>query len=207
MITFFRDNAPKEGGTMAAFRFLSFILVTGFSGSLYAISIDLNTFDPNPPDNIVIAGDGSSAVFSEDDTISPISLENLNFFIPANADLLTFDYFLTVPVDNEDFFDFFIEDISTPEFSVGGYTDPSISSSPIEYVGNHSVDLFSFRGTTVPVIFDLQFGFYDSGLDSVLTISNVQLTQVNSIPEPGTAFLLAFGLSGFFIVYRRRQRS
>ena len=163
---------------------LTFIL---WRGTLFATPVDLNTFTADPSGNVVITSDGFSATLYEDDLISPIFLRNLSFAIPLDALSLSFDYALVVPVDNEDYFDFYIDNIEAPTFPRGGpegtYSDP------------YSYDLTALRGQIVPVVFDLTFDWWglDFGFDSYVTISNVNL---NPVPEPGTMFLLAIGILG-----------
>ena len=56
-------------------------------------------------------------------------------------------------------------------------------------------------GSSVPVVFDLAYGFGDLGLDSELTISDVEILLV---PEPGSLLLIG---SGLLVLARRRMHA
>src|SRR3990170_7560148 len=88
------------------------------AGEILAFPLDLNTFTPNPSGAISIASDGSSATFYEDPVTAPVSLETA-LFIPLDALSISFDYSLMVAQDNEDYFDFYLFDTTTPVFSTG----------------------------------------------------------------------------------------
>ena len=156
------------------------------NSSAHALPVDLVTFSADPAGNVVISADGLSATFSEDAIYSPISLSG-SVSAPDAIIGLSFHYELVVAPWNEDYFDFFVGDISAPEFSVGG----AAGDTALVFSGTHSVDLSSSGATSQPVIFDFGFGFGDGGLDSQLIISNVE-TAV--IPEPRPIALLAMAL-------------
>ena len=181
--------------------FITWLVIISGISDLSAMPVDLNSFTPGldvPPDRVVIALDGSSATLSEDFVVSPISLENGGFIIPSDALALSFDYELVVAIDNVDFFDFYIINTEAPTFPVGG--------SEGLYSGNYSYDLTALRGNTVPVIFHLLYDWTDGGYESILTISNVEITQVAAVPEPATLLLLLSGVAGLLGFNRRKLR-
>ena len=158
--------------------------------NLLAITIDLNTFNASPPSAINVSPNGILATFFEDQSVSPVTLEKIDLFIPLDAAALSFDYKLTVASDNEDYFDFFIGDLSSPAFETGGFEGV--------YSEAYSHNLQGFIGDSVPIIFDFIYGWNDFGLESTLTIRNV---AINPIPEPSSLTLILTALLsfGFFI--------
>jgi hypothetical protein len=179
------------------FRHVILNLVLMFAAAnAWALPIDLNTFNA-PVDNVVVNSSGTLATFTESEEFSPISLENLMLFIPSGATNLSFTYQLTVAINNEDYFDFYISDMSNAQFSVGG-------AQPSVYTGIHSLDVSSFAGTAVPVIFSFLAGSDDAGLESQLVVSDLQIA-VSPVPEPGTLVLLASGLLGLVIIPRHSR--
>jgi hypothetical protein len=159
-----------------------------------AIPIDLDTFIPFPPSSVSISADGFTATVTENPDITPVSLINLSVFIPAEAASLSFNYSLTVAADNEDFFDFYIEDLSFPTFSTGGFEGI--------YAGTHDSDVSGFQGQFMPVIFDFIAGFGEwEAYESILIIENV---NINPVPEPSTLMLVLPALLGFGIFARKK---
>ena len=177
--------------------FILAAVLLGVSRSSHALSVDLATFSADPAANVVISIDGLSATFSEDAIFSPISLSG-TVSAPDSIIGLSFHYELTVAPGNEDYFDFFVEDISSPEFSAGGLA----GDTELVFSGTHSVDLSTSGATSQPVIFDFIFGFADGGLDSQLVISNVEAAV---IPEPRPVALLAMALL-LMALWRRTLR-
>lgn len=157
--------------------------------------LNFNDFTAVPVNRINISSDGSTAVFSEDPLVSPIALEMLVFAVPANAITLSFDYELTIPTGNEDNFDFYLNDLTTPVFSSGGLGPDMFTGSPV-------FDITLYAGGQTSLVFDLIYGFGDQDFSSQLILRNPRLSLA-SVDEPGTLLLLTLGLAGFLPSCRR----
>jgi hypothetical protein len=173
------------------------LAVMATSHGASALPVDLRTFSASPAANIAISADGLTATFSEDIVSSPISLSG-NIPFPESAIVVSFQYELSVAAWNEDYFDFFIGDITTPAFSVGGAAGDSL----LVFSGVQNVDLRPFGAGALALIFDFGFGFGDLGLDSQLTISNVHTPP---IPEPSALLVMSIGLAIVVVAIRRRS--
>lgn len=207
-------------------RFAAFwvIAVSGlflfFSPQVHAIPVDLSKFDLIDENDISFFGtDNSSALIREDTdpaapndpSLGPVSLLDYDLSIPLNALSLSFDYELVIAPYNEDYFDFYFGDLSAPSDWFGGYNDSG--TEDLTFAGTISLDLIPYGGSAQPIVFALNYGWYD-GYDnygnpagdmyaSKLTISNVAL---NPVPEPATLLLLGSGLLGI-IGFRKKKRS
>lgn len=179
-------------------RWLAWWIFMSFSAiNAWAYTVDLNTFNA-PVGNVVISANGLSAAFTESAEYGPISLENLTLPIPSDGISLSFNYQLTVPENNVDYFDFYINNISTPLLSYGG--------QPGVYTGIANVGVGSFAGTSIPAIFSFMYGNEDLGLDSVLTISNLEV-NTSAVPVPGGLLLLGSGVLGLLGIRLINRRS
>ena len=170
------------------------------SSQATAVIIDLNTFTADPSGNVSVTADGLSATFTEDLFISPISLSHSGYSIPSDSTFLTFDYSLSVAAYNEDYFDFYLSDLTTPLYSVGGFSEMGDL-----YSGTFSHDISSYAASSLPMIFSFSYGWEDWGFDSSLTISNLSIMQ-ESIPvsEPGSLLLMLSGILGIVFKFRRK---
>ena len=121
-------------------------------------------FEAAPGDPVEVSPDG--AVLREDPDKSPVSAENHAFTVSQDAEVMTFDYVVTVPPENEDFLQVYIGDPSKPVFEVGG--------PPGRYEGTYRVDVTQLRGQKVRVILSLMSGWADRGFDSEVSVKNVR---------------------------------
>jgi len=187
-----KSDCHAPGMILAQFKKLFAVMALAItSQNAGAVPVDLNAFTPVLPSNVTIATDGSSARLAEDMDTGVSSLENFSFSIPVDAVSLSFDYELVLPIDNEDYFDFYIDNLSVPEFSVGRLA----SADELIFNGTHTVDVTPWQGSVIPIIFDIQYGFDDWAFDSFVTIDNVNLEAGSvGVPEPATFSLLIIAL-------------
>ena len=136
-----------------------------------------------------------SAIFTEDAVYSPISLIQEGLPIPSDAHYLMFDFELVVAENNIDYFDFYLNDVTTPYFSTGGFSGTS--------AGSFSTDISHFADFDLPIIFSLNYDWHDQGLDSVLTIRNLEISH-RAIPETASYLLMLLGLLGMLALKRMR---
>lgn len=173
-------------------------LITSTQAS--AILIDLNTLTANVSGAVAISGDGLSATFYEDPIYSPVALWTPGLPTPADSEVLSFDYELVVATNNSDYFDFYLGDLTSPIFSVGGTAG---AIEPLFFSGTYTMDVSSYADSTLPLAFSLIYDWGDAGLDSTLTISNLEIVE-RSVPEPATLVLLALGLFCITLLASRR---
>ncbi|MCB1905460.1 MAG: hypothetical protein KDI18_15495 [Gammaproteobacteria bacterium] len=168
-----------------------------FSGRLLALPVDLATFDLVDATVTVFGPDNASAQILEDPTFAPVGLWETALAIPVGATTLSFSYELQVMAGNEDYFDFYFGNLSSPSAGFGGFA--GIYSATI------TRDLTGFAGGTLPLAFALNFGFGDTGFDSLLTISNVSIAQAQ-VPAPSALLMLTLGLLMMLDVVRVNER-
>lgn len=166
------------------------VLCLTTSTHVSAILIDLNTLSPNVSSAVTISGDGSSATFNEDTIFSPVALWTPGLAMPADSEILSFDYELIVATSNTDYFDFYLDNLTAPIFSVGGAAD---EAEPLIFSGTYTIDVSSFASSSLPLVFSFINDWGDAGFDSTVTISNLEIIE-RSVPEPATLMLLAVGL-------------
>ncbi len=166
-----------------------------------AVPVDLSGWTAT--DTVTISEDGYSAIFIEDQLFGPVSLST-TLDIPADAVSFSFDYELVVAAGyNEDYFDFYLDDLSSYLFTDGGYS----SGTEIIFSGTYTVELSTYIGENVDIKFAMNWGWNDWGLDSILTISNVDIAggSTSPVPEPGTVILLSTGLAGLAGLRKRNR--
>jgi hypothetical protein len=179
-----------------AFGFLALFATT--SAGAVPIEVDLSTFTADS--TVRVAPDGSSAEFIEDFALFTAGLQG-DVALPANAANFRFDYVLDVAKFNEEYFDFYVDDLSAPEYSEG-------SAGPATFGESVSLDVQALAGSTVPVRFQLTSGFSDFGYESTLSVSDVAIETVEeqpqAVPLPGTLPLALLGGAGLVIALRRK---
>ena len=180
----------------------SIVLSLIFSTQVSAVMIDLTSFSSNAPGSVAISNDGLSATFYEDATItSPVALWNTGLAIGSESQALSFDYELTVASNNADYFDFYLGNLTSPLFSIGGNAD---ATGPLLFVGSYSTDVSSYANSTLPLVFSFIYDWPDMGLDSTLMISNLELIEI-AVHEPATLFLIMLGLFAIAVFIPRRS--
>lgn len=178
-------------------------------GQAMAVPIDLNDFYADP--TVTVSADGSSALMAEDPFFSTVLLSNDPFFgdpgvfIPLDSATLTFDYSLSEPAGNDDYFFVWLFDWSTYTVLQDAHGNDLSFSLADSGSGTVTWDLLGagFLGTTVAMEFQLNANIVDTLLTSQVTVSNV---QINPVPEPATLFLVGSGLIGI-ILARRKMKS
>ncbi|MCP4111989.1 MAG: hypothetical protein GY749_41755 [Desulfobacteraceae bacterium] len=97
-------------------------------------------------------------------------LLNRDLYIPNNAVSLTFDYNLNVETGNENYFDFYFDNLSGPYDSAGGHEGV--------YTGTITKNVTAFAGSTLSLAFFFNFGWDDFRFDSTLEITNARIITV-----------------------------
>ncbi len=183
-----------------------------FTRSAIAIPVNLNDFFADP--TVSISSDGMSAVFTEDPTISSVLLSNdpglgdLEVIVASAGAILSFDYdFIEGPDGvsddggNDDKFSAFLLNGFTGDM-IFGFDFSAIEESS----GTVSFDLTSLVGMTLGMQFELLSLGGDLAFDSMLTISNLDLsTNVTTVDEPSVLIPLLMGLLALHLRKRVRR--
>lgn len=169
---------------LCAFYFAAFLANASFSN---AAIINLNDFFADP--SVAVASDGVSAKLAEDPVVAFVLLSNdpglgdPNVIIPGVGVTLTFAYdFIEPAPGNADEFGVFIIDAATG-LSAGRTFEFFTQSSS---AGSVSFDLTSLSGKTIGLQFQLAALPGDASFNSMVVVSNVQLSdgQIAVVPEP-----------------------
>jgi len=185
---------------------LLFLLMQFFVSSASAANIPINLNDFFADPSVTVTADGTSASISEDPLLFSTLLANdpglgdPNVIIPGIGTTLSFSYDFTEATGEDNEFGVFVVD-GTTGGSVGSafefFTQDSSS-------GTISFDLTSLVGQTLGLQFELTALFGDVGLDSIVTISNVEM-DVISVPEPSTLLLFFIGFIYLLLLSSRRN--
>lgn len=162
--------------------------------SVQAASVDLNNFFADP--TVTVAVDGSSALLKEDPGFAEVlladdpGLGDPEVIVAAPGTGLFFDYvFEEAGGEDDRVFAYLLEGATGnslgPAFEF--FTDTTSS-------GTVALDLSSLTGTQLGLSFALQSGPADSGYNSTLTISNVRLDALTTVPLPAAIVNMLVGL-------------
>jgi hypothetical protein len=180
---------------------------------IITVLLNSSNFSADPVTAVDFAGDGLSALIREDQAISPVFLSNdpglgnPEVILAGNGVVLSFDYnFLmgTSASENDEFGVFVLNAAGVSagpmfEFFTTSSGSGSVSFNLSSLVGEPFLGL-QFQLSSLPG---------DGGLDSIVTISNLQLDVPGTdvIPEPSSlAIFLGLGvLSQIGMLVRRRR--
>lgn len=177
-------------------------------------ALDSNNFFTDPSSAVDFAVDGLSLVVREDPEFSSVIVSNDPglgdpiILIPVPGAILSFNYDFVVgstQPENDEFGAFLLDSAGN---SAGGAFEFFTSTSGS---GSVTFDLSSFVGDPfVGIQFQLSSLPGDGGMDSFVTISNLQLETPGStvVPEPST-LMMFLGLAAcaqIAVVRRRRDR-
>ncbi len=188
-----------------------------FSGSLAgAALLDLRILVNDPqyldePNNTV--PNNLTSVFEHSMTIHEdsshgwwsIYLVDDSFFVPENAFSLEFDYLLTLEPGD---YDWLVFSINGEYFTEIGY-DNSQGTEAHTVSGHATIDLTSFSGTTIRMVFGLEAdGWDDLALGSSATFSNVEVKgAIPTLSEWGMIILcLLLSVVSFLNLGRRQNQ-
>lgn len=167
------------------------------------IPLDLNDFYADP--TVVVSGDGRSAVFSEDPFFSFVLLSNDPglgdpFIItPAQGLSLLFNFSFTLGSQDVDQFSAYLT--GSDGLSLGPSYEFATNQTS---TGSISFDLSDLVGEVLGLTFQLSALPGDSGFNSLLEISSLQLVEAQAVSEPPTFALIAFTL---FLMLRSKRKS
>lgn len=166
------------------------------SGWAAATPVNLNDFFADP--TVTVDASGFSANMAEDSGLSMVLLSNdpglgdPNIILPDINTSLFFDYnFIEASGENDQFTAFLIDASTGGSISGFDFFIENSGSGTVEF------DLSSLTGQTLGLQFELAALFGDTGLGSVVTVSDVRLeSSVSSVPESSILLLLFVAMTG-----------
>jgi len=163
---------------------VGFVVLLCLWNTSFAAPLDLSSFTADPG----VVAVGSSATFTEDFDVCLWYLYNDNFYVEANATILSFDYSLSY--GQNDYDDSFV-------FDMCFFTELEVIVPSSDHF---EIDLTAYRGTEISLAWGLVWGGEDSDAGTTANISNVDLVTEGAqhvpVPEPATMTLLGAGLIG-----------
>jgi hypothetical protein len=179
---------------------LSFYGSVGFANTILRVEFET--------DSSVAIPDNNTIVFTESQNFVSLFCWNNSFFVPNNAETLSFDWEVVLGSDDDyltfiddDYLTFIIDTDGnlTNEIHEAFPADPPTDPKAGDVISDHfSIPLTPYRGQYVY----MEWGFNEGRLGenapagSTATISNIELSteDVSPVPEPSTLIMLGAGL-------------
>lgn len=210
-----RPDSRLPGFLQKALGTMAFVSLCFAGINANAVPVSFGDFYTAPGAPVVISSDGSSATLSEDPGFFAVALSNVPGFgdpqliLPQNGTILSFSYSFSEPVGNDDVFHVALLDGLT-----GSVLDPAFEAFFADTsAGLIKFDLSSLVGMTLGLQIELVAGLGDGSFDSILQLSNLDLTVHDTEPptpvlEPSgvVLFAIALGLLGLSLLLPDRRR-
>lgn len=183
--------------------FFSTLAVLCSTASLEAAPIDLRLFAADP--SVTVAPDGGSASFAEDADLASVILSNdpslgdPELIIAALDTALFFAYDFVEAENNVDEFLALLFDANSGAPIAEVFCDRSCS-------GSRTINLAPILGLTLGLEFQLNSIPPNDGIESRLTISNLELRDVVQTPEPALGAVFALALAALIRLRRFGSR-
>ena len=183
------SNARQVSGLRAQC-FGALLLTTN---AVAAAPVDLNGFFFEPGTPVTVSADGLSATLAESSDIGVVFLSNVpglgdpQVIVAGAGNRLRFDYRFEEPLGNADVFHVALLDGNSGA-PLGGTYELFVTATQNGFA---EFDLSSLSGLALGLQYELSPELSDAGLDSIVTISNLQLVPV---PAPAALGLLSSAL-------------
>ena len=177
------SNARRASGLRAQC-FGALLLATNAAG---AAPVDFDGFFFEPGTPVTVSADGLSATLAESSEIGVVFLSNVpglgdpQVIVAGAGNRLRFDYQFEEPFGNADVFHVALLDGNSGA-PLGGVYELFVATTQNGFA---EFDLSSLSGVTLGLQFELSPELSDAGLDSLVTISNLQLVPVPTLAALG----------------------